>query len=197
MDRSFATCKATIIPTSKSRWLWESVSLFLPPPHNQCLLLAFCGPKVTRAPVLETQAPFPHSWPKSFSLDSSLLSWSFPLCQTLKVLASFGFLFLFFFLFISCHASSMRKSPVQGSNPWQQSPKPPQWQCQILNLLCHKRTPGFFLTLLQSISWSFLSSGWGRVYAAAHFLPPPDDKPTSHFCFVGFTENHREKEKIT
>jgi len=69
--------------------------------------------------------------------------------------------------------------------------------CQTLEVLA---STGFLFTLaaIYLISWSFLSSGWGTVYAAAHFLPPPNDKPTSHFCFVGFTENHQgKKEKIT
>lgn len=55
---------------------------------------------------------------------------------------------------------------------------------------------GFSLTLLQWTLFpgSFHSSGRGWVYAA-HFLPPPNDKPTHPFCSVGFTENHQEEKE--
>lgn len=59
---------------------------------------------------------------------------------------------------------------------------------------------GFSLTLLQSTVFPgvFSLQAEARSTQPLNFLPPPNDKPTSHFCSVRFTENHQgEKEKIT
>lgn len=52
----------------------------------------------------------------------------------------------------------------------------------------------FNLATMDFVPRSFHSSGRGWVYAA-HFLPPPNDKPTRPFCSVGFTENHQEEKE--
>lgn len=79
-------------------------------------------------------------------------------------------------------------------------PEPAPWSSfplwQAVEVLAHS---GFLCNhaTIYFIPWRFLYSGGGSVHAA-HFLPPPNDKPTHPFCFVGFTENHQgEKEKVT
>lgn len=74
MGRSFATCKAAIIPSamvpSALRVGLLSLASLPQPMSHTCLLWPQSD---QRAPVLETQAPIPHSSPKSFPSDSSLL----------------------------------------------------------------------------------------------------------------------------
>lgn len=89
--RSFAICKAAIIPTFTSSLPCESFSHFFPFLAKQYHLLSV-APRWQTSPYLGTHTPFP----KSYSSYPSLLPWSsFPLCQRLKVLASFRFLFNF------------------------------------------------------------------------------------------------------